>query len=48
MVSDGYRTELLACTALGIAWLLLFRPVVLRLQATPINAWRLRSHWKNG
>jgi hypothetical protein len=42
LVHDGYRTELLVCTALGCAWLLLFRPLVLRLQARPISDWRMR------
>mgnify|MGYP003684326519 FL=1 len=50
LVSDGYQTELLVCTALGVAWYLIFRPLVLRLQARPISDWRLRAQnsKKNG
>lgn len=44
LVQDGYRTELLVCTALGAVWYLLFRPLVLKLQSRPVSDWRLRQH----
>lgn len=50
LVHDGYKTELLVCTALGVVWYILFRPLVLRLQSRPISDWRLRQQYvkKNG
>jgi hypothetical protein len=39
---DGYYVQLAACTLLGVAWLALFRPVLLRLEALPPSEWCLK------
>jgi hypothetical protein len=41
---DGYYVQLLACTLLGVAWLAVFRPVLLRLEALPASEWCLKPH----
>lgn len=41
---DGYYVQLLACTLLGVAWLAVFRPVLLRLEALPSSDWCLKPH----
>ena len=48
VVLDGYIVQLLACTAVGVGWLLVFRPVLLRLQALGQGAWCLERGREGG
>ena len=41
---DGYYVQLAACTLLGMAWLAVFRPVLLKLEALPPSEWCLKPH----
>ena len=48
VVLDGYVVQLLVCTVIGFGWLLLFKPVLLRLQALGQGAWCLEGGREGG
>ncbi|GAB5037645.1 acetyl-coenzyme a [Nannochloropsis oceanica] len=48
VVLDGYIVQLLACTVVGVGWLLVFKPVLLQLQALRQGEWCLEGGREGG
>ena len=38
---DGYFVQLAVCSVVGLGWVLVFKPVILRLQGLNAQAWCL-------